>query len=133
MSFDIEVAARTIYGEARNQPYDGMVAVAWVMLNRLHSKKWFSGETLAETCLMPKQFSCWNTGDPNRVRMLRVAEDDPLLVKIRTIVEAVVAGQIQDPTKGATHYRVVNTPAAWAIGYKPVATIGDHEFFKNIN
>lgn len=138
MTFDIEVAARTIYGEARNQPDEGMQAVAWVLVNRLHAKRWYSGQTLAETAMFCvkgsqyHQFSCWNTDDPNLPIMLRISDNSPILDKCRNFVQGALAGTNDDPTKGATHYKRVGTNAAWASGQTPVVTIGDHEFYRGI-
>lgn len=57
---DIDILARTIYGEARGEKTAGKKAVACVIMNRYKAKKWFSGKTIAETCQKPWQFSCWN-------------------------------------------------------------------------
>ena len=60
---DIEVLARTLWGEARNQGPYGMQAVGEVIANRVADQRWPS--TFAGVCQQPKQFSCWLTSDPN--------------------------------------------------------------------
>ncbi|MGH3756111.1 MAG: cell wall hydrolase, partial [Pseudonocardiaceae bacterium] len=62
---DWEVMGRTLYGEARGEPFDGLVAVAWVIRNRAESPRWW-GRDVKGVCLHPLQFSCWNETDPNR-------------------------------------------------------------------
>ena len=44
---DIDILARTIYGEARGEKTAGKKAVACVIMNRYKSKKWFAGKTIA--------------------------------------------------------------------------------------
>ena len=57
----IEVVAATLYHEARGEGEEGMRAVASVIYNRAHQKRWkklgYSG-----VCLQKKQFSCHNNG-----------------------------------------------------------------------
>jgi len=57
-----------LWGEARNQPEEGVVAVAHVVRNRVLSGKW--GDTWRDVLLAPKQFSCFNPNDLNRIRMM---------------------------------------------------------------
>ena len=40
---DIEIMAKTIYGEARGEGEEGMEAVACVIMNRYNARKWFTG------------------------------------------------------------------------------------------
>ena len=46
-SKDVDILARTIYGEARGESEIGKRAVASVILNRYKSGKWFAGDTIA--------------------------------------------------------------------------------------
>lgn len=64
--------ASVIYTEAANQQYEGMLAVANVILNRLESKRW--GATLEEVLYAPGQFAgtqkslleiAWKRGIPD--------------------------------------------------------------------
>lgn len=64
--------ATVIYTEAANQQYEGMLAVANVILNRMESKKW--GTTLEEVLFAPGQFTgatqpylekAWSRGIPD--------------------------------------------------------------------
>ena len=53
MNHDIDILARTIYGEARGEIDEGKRAVGLCILNRYKSKKWFSANTIAEVCQKP--------------------------------------------------------------------------------
>ncbi len=131
-SFETSCAVRTIWGEARGEGDAGMKGVAHVLLNRLKDGRW--GSTLGSVCLAPYQFSCWNLGDPNRRLMLSLGSGSPELEPAGAAFNEARGerdGGI-DPTKGATHYKVVGTPATWAARLAPCATIGRHEFFTGV-
>lgn len=129
---DMDVLARTIWGEARGENEQGKKAVVNVIFNRFSSGKWFAGKTIADTCQKPWQFSCWNKSDPNRKKMeaLTYIELKPYFELIREVEQAKV-----DLVNGATHYyapKVVACPK-WAKGIEPCAKVGNHLFFKDID
>lgn len=123
----LDTAARTVWGEARGEPWDGKVAVAWVIRNRADNPGWW-GRNVAEVCLQPFQFSCWLHNDPNRVKCIQATEVD--LRECRKAVEAVFDGTEPDITNGADHYHHKTILPRWATGEKPVAIIGDHKFYR---
>lgn len=129
---DLDVLARTIYGEASAEPPLGRLAVAWVVLNRWRSGKWFAGKTVAATCRKRWQFSCWNDSDPNRRRIEKAS-----LAQLRDSLDAALAalsGIAGDPTGGATHYYAdYIKPPAWAKGRQPTVKIGRHLFFAGVD
>jgi N-acetylmuramoyl-L-alanine amidase len=131
--FDLEIAARTAWMEARGEPYDGECAVIWTFRHRLARPKRF-GQTLAAVCLQPFQYSCWNTRDPNRQAMAVLADDDPELVRFRTIVDAIFqADMALDPVAQACFYYARGTPEPdWAFDKTPCAEIGNHLFFNTV-
>jgi spore germination cell wall hydrolase CwlJ-like protein len=129
-AFDDAVAARTIWGEARGEGAPGMLAVAWVIKNRVLDGRW--GKTAAAVCLAPLQFSCWNRTDPNRQKLLEIDETDRDFEFAGSWWVAADLNERADPTNGASHYKVIGTPAAWSLGQAPCATIGKHAFYKNI-
>lgn len=141
------IAALTLWGEARGETHQGRVAVMWVIRNRAEANMWW-GRGIAGVCLYPYQFSCWNSNDPNRSKMLgmligrtldaprltETAAADPLVMDCLEVVDAVCGGREIDPTHGASHYfdkRLPSTPT-WAIGRVPSAVIGHHAFYANI-
>lgn len=134
MTFDLDIAARTVWMESRSEPVAGQRAVAWVIANRHKTARWYSGHTLAECCLMAQQFSCWNTNDPNRISMSRLDDDDPTLLSMRSYVIDAMAGTGTDPTFGATHYYASGIPTPpWAKDAAPTVQIGRHRFFNHVN
>lgn len=131
MAYDKQIAALTVYMEASGEAEAGQIAVLNVLVNRLKTKRW--GYTLAEVCLKPYQFSCWNTKDPNRIRVARLPEDSALLQRIENLVGRALANDLPDNTGGALFYLA---PALcdpkWAARMKRTATIGKHWFFTDV-
>lgn len=150
------IVAATLMGETRGEPFEGKVAVAWVVRNRAVAKKWWgiftakdrlaTGVTVLDhsvtaVCLKIKQFSCWNKDDPSYVVCKKFADptkfQDNLLNKqfsdCLRAVDEVFSGKALDPTKGSTHY--INPKIAnpkWDDGVEATATIGEHRFYKGI-
>jgi len=126
---DLEVVARTIWGEARDQGEQGMTGVGCVILNRSRMRGWM-GNTPREVCLKPYQFSCWNPTDPNRVKMLTLSPEDPQYGIALRIANEIIRGTLPDITGGADSYQVHGTGAYWAKTLKPIASIGDQDFYR---
>jgi len=131
---DLEIAARTVWGEARNQDQTGRLAVAYVIRNRWQSDRWFGKGTVEDVCLREWQFSCHNKGDPNKDKLAQVALDNTMLQKCLHASLTAFLGLEEDPTNMATHYFHVDlaTPY-WAEGKTAECVIGEHVFYKNIN
>lgn len=133
---DTDILARTIYGEARGESISGMEAVASVVLNRVafskrHGRYWW-GNSIADVCRQPWQFSCWNKNDPNCRLITGVAETDLIFCICKRIAGRAVSGLLEDNTAGATHYHTKNVWPSWAKGKIPCAEIGNHFFYNDI-
>lgn len=134
-ALEIDVLARTLWGEARGEGEAGMIAVAHVILNRvkvaqLKGRYWW-GNTVIQVCQKPNQFSCWNRSDPNFGKLQKVDENDRAFLKALWIARDVLdKNGTDDPTEGATHYHAANITPYWAKKEKPCAVIGRHMFYK---
>lgn len=126
-----EVAARTLCQEVRGEPLVGQQAVAWVLKNRLASGRW--GNTLASVCLWPAQFSGWRSQkDPNFAYACGLAEDDPTLSHMRSVLQVAMDGDM-DPTVGAMWYYAQTIPApAWTVGATSCGKFGTQFFWKGV-
>lgn len=137
---DLLALARTLWGEARSEGRPGMIAVAWVIRNRLARPGWWSrqqgdgipDDTVEAVCRDPAQFSCWWDAQASKVRSRSVEA----LGLAWPVALAVLEGDEPDPTGGADHYHTVARPAgvrewppAWAKGQRGV-TIGRHVFYR---
>lgn len=129
MSFADEIAIRTLWGEARGEPDEGVKAVAHVILNRVGDGRW--GPNAATVCLAPWQFSSWNEADPNRAKILRLRDDDSELARCQSLWGD--AHVEPDPTDGACYY-FADTMAempSWAESMIETAHIGHHKFYRD--
>jgi len=112
---ELDLLARVVHGEAAGEPFEGKVAVAAVVLNRVDSPLF--PDTIAGVIYEPWQFSCvgnWlfnSTPSADSYNAARAALNG------------------WDPTNGALfyfNYHMVTNPWLWA---KPHAiTIGNHYF-----
>ena len=131
---DAHWLALTIWGEARGGGEQGMRAVGHVIANRSRTQR--SGAYVTDTVSEAWQFSAWNAGDPNREKMLNIdtlregSADHRLWLAAKRIAAEILAGQSQDPTRGALFYHTDAVQPAWSLGVTPVATIGNHLFFR---
>ena len=97
--------ARMIFGEARSCSYMERLAVGFSAVNRVNDGKKWNGETLSEVLLKPWQYSCFNDGDPNRVKLMDPKSyDTNSFYECLNVAGDILSGKITDPTNGATHY-----------------------------
>lgn len=131
---EIDVMARTLWGEARSEGQQGMEAVASVILNRVETGKrkggYWWGSHIIQVCQKPFQFSCWNKSDPNFKKLTAVTTDDMHFATALRVSRRAVLGMVKDKTQGANHYHTIDILPFWAKGQKPTARIGRHVFYK---
>ena len=130
---DIDILAKTAWGEDRGDGLPGMTAVCWVARNRAEiaaktGRQQFGNGSLASACLAPEQFDCWLGTDPNYRKIVSITLDDPDF-QLATLAALMVAlDQVPDPTNGATGYWADSIPMpSWAEG-KAVTRIGHQSY-----
>lgn len=133
---EVDVLARTLWGEARGEGVAGMEAVACVILNRAaiaqEKGRYWWGNNVIQVCQKPYQFSCWNRSDPNFRKLQEVDESNLYFVTAQRVARRAIAGTLKDTTGGATHYHAEGTTPYWAKNEIPTAQIGKHIFYKII-
>lgn len=133
---EIDVLARTLWGEARGEGMTGMQAVACVILNRAEAARrlggYWWGNNVLQVCQKPYQFSCWNKGDPNYAKLISVTAEDMYFATAIRVARRAMLGFLKDETRGATHYHLRSIAPEWAKGKTPSAVIGRHIFYKLI-
>lgn len=130
MTFPDEVAARTVWMEARGEGPEGMAAVAHVIKNRMADGRW--GKTASEVCLWHAQFSGWSSNDPNFSQACRLADTDPILATcLQAWLNAIF--EQDDPTEGACFYfaSTMTAPPVWAASMIETVTISHHKFYRD--
>lgn len=135
-NIEIDVLARTLWGEARSEGTQGLEAVACVILNRVKvSRKmagYWWGNDIIQVCQKPYQFSCWNKSDPQYTRVINVDETDMHFATCVRVARRATLGLIEDITKGATHYHADYVNPSWADIRKKTVIIGRHIFYRLI-
>lgn len=114
---DIELIARTVYGEARGEPYIGQVAVAAVVLNRVESEKF--PNTPSAVIFQPMAFTA-------------VADGQIWLTPNETAKKATQdALNGWDPSGGALYYfNPATATSKWIWSRPQIKQIGKHIFCK---
>ena len=129
-SEDRDYLIRTIAFEASGKSEEGKAAVAHVILTRKRSGKW--GDTIKDVVTHPWQFKSWMT---KRAEMESLDTEDYRYRSAARIADAVLTGQMPDPTTGATHFlnptvvsqRSGSSLPSWATGGG--LSIGRHTFY----
>lgn len=131
-SEELEVLAKTVYGEARGESQVGQEAVAFTVLNRIEKRSWW-GRDIIGVCKYPWQYSCWNSNDPNSVILNTMSGNDSRLVPLLDVTRRVLTGQAQNPIGKATHYYADYIAApSWVPAGTFVTKIGRHLFYADV-
>ena len=133
---DIDILARTLYGEARCEYTNSrgglasLIAVANVIMNRSKKPERF-GDSIEKVCLRPWQFSCWNAKDP--MRKVIVSDSllkDPVFKVCQEVARGVALENWPDLTHGSDHYHADYCKPAWADLTKINLRLCHHYFYK---
>ena len=128
---DRDYLIRTMVFEAGTESDEGKAAVAHVVLNRERTGRW--GNSLRQVVTARWQFEPWMT---KREEIEALSLSDPRYREAAQIADAVLSGEIPDPTAGATHFlnpkivrkRRGGSLPTWAQGEGQ--PIGRHTFYK---
>lgn len=114
-SSDLYLLAKTVYAEARGEPYEGQVAVAAVILNRVESPDF--PNTIAEVVYQPWAFTAVHDGQIN------LEPNETAYSAARDAMNG------WDPTYGCLYYYNASTATSkWIFSRTTVVTIGKHVF-----
>jgi spore germination cell wall hydrolase CwlJ-like protein len=121
--------ARTIHGEAAGESREGMLAVGFVVLNRIavDPDRW--GHTVSQVVRRNRQFSVWGSAARRR-KLMALTDATPGFVSAKAAAALVLRRAVRDPTGGATHF--VSTrirPPRWTHGMTAIR-LGGHVFYK---
>lgn len=133
-AWELSLIALCCWREARNQGFDGMLAVAWSIRNRVMApgKQWW-GEDWEEVLLKRWQYTSFEKTDPNAVLLPGDPSTDKAWKDAIDCADRAYLGAGVDPTNGATHYYAVSIPPPkWvnAVGTVFKVQIGDHRFYQ---
>ncbi len=120
-----------VWREARGEPEDAKLGVAWTIKNRVALQGWM-GKSCAEVVLKPWQFSSFNASDPNSSKWPDSVKD-PSYPACISAARMAYEGLGSDPTLGATHYYDDSIAAPkWTEGATKTAKLGKLNFYKDV-
>ena len=138
----VQCLAKNIYFEARNEPKDGQVAVAFVTLNRVMSEDF--PDTICDVVEQKKmvaeigdrrtvcQFSWYCEKTPKYIytKNILTNRNDPLYNEIRDLATYVYANyeKLPDPTHGSLFYHADYVKPNWR-NLTKTTKIGAHIFY----
>lgn len=153
---EAQVLGLTGAGEARSvlvlgrgwqpAPLENMVAVMQTAINRVQADPVRFGADVSDVCFEHAQYSCWNAlSGPNHDWLMSQARAILTGKYVATVVTRCIvlaaqllAGTMPDSVNGATSYYAPlsmippGRVPIWARGKTPVATVGDHLFFRGV-
>jgi N-acetylmuramoyl-L-alanine amidase len=115
---DIYLMAQIVFAESRSEPYEGKVAVASVILNRLKSPGF--PKTIEQVIKQKAAFSCLKNGEIDVI---------PDKISYQAVLDALEGN---DPTNNAVFfYNPKIATSAWMkeVRKKNIIPIGNHVFF----
>jgi len=127
---EMRCLALNIYFEARSEPTDGQLAVAFVTINRMQSRRY--PNTLCGVVWQKRQFSWTHDGKSDRPYEQRAWQQAQMIArfiftKYMALPEKV--RRIMDRTNGALHYYAPKlADPYWAKAKKVTFTVGGHVF-----
>ncbi len=120
--------AQAVYFEARSEPFEGQVAVAYVILNRVKDRRYpdnicgvvFQNEKRRNQCQF--SFACDGLSDnPYEKAAWNVA---------RRVAGGTLKNASSDVTARSTHYHAKYVHPGWAKHLQPTLQVGSHIFYR---
>ena len=129
MTAAITCLALNVYHEARNEPMNGMYAVASVVINRVQDDRWPNN-----VCAVVKdgyrkdshkcQFSWYCDGKSDKPK------EDRAWAMAVLVADDILKGTVDDVSYGATHYHANYVKPIWAKKLTRTVSYGSHIFYK---
>ena len=129
-AYEFGLLPLAIWREARNQGYQGMLAVAWSIKNRVIKPCWW-GVSFPTVILKKWQYSSFNWNDPNDVQFPKGNEPD-WQDALRAATD-VFTNSVPDPTMGADSYfdkSLDSNPPDWSKTAVHTCDIGAFHFYR---
>jgi len=121
---DIVCLALNVYHEARNQPFEGQLAVAHVTLNRMEDS--LGSASICDVVFRGRDFS-W-TSDPAK-RRVKSAREANAWETAQRVARIALEDRDADPVGGSTFFHAIWVQPDWAATFVRVRQIGDHIFY----
>jgi spore germination cell wall hydrolase CwlJ-like protein len=126
--WNICLLALCIWREARGEPDEAKLGVAFTVKNRVRKPGWW-GHTYPSVILHPYQYSSFNPNDPNAMKFPE--NDDTVWDECMEIAQEVYEGTASDPTDEAVNYYAASIPEPeWAKQMHFTVQLGNQKFYK---
>ena len=129
----VECLAQNVWHEARGQGEEGMIAVAFVTMNRVEDKRFPDSVCgvvkyqIEDRCAF--SWVCQGRAEP----ILNTKAKKELWKSVKkfafNFVTKYNTAKYYDITDGATHYHADYVNPKWAVLYQPIKKIGKHKFY----
>ncbi|MFP4125959.1 MAG: cell wall hydrolase [Alphaproteobacteria bacterium] len=120
--------AQNIWFEARGSSVEDQLAVAHVVLNRVEDPRY--PDDVCAVVWQPDQFSWTQDGLSDHVHIENPIDQQIWKEAVR-LAMAAMAGEIDDPTGGATHYHADHVTPNWAGRMDLLIRIDDHLYYRH--
>lgn len=112
---DLELLARAVYSEARGEPFQGQIAIAAVILNRVEHENF--PDAIAEVIYQPAAFTAVQDGQ------FWLSPDNTAYAAVKEALKG------EDPSGGAIYYyNPATATSAWIYSRPVITAIGKHVF-----
>lgn len=120
---DIDCLARMVYHESRGEGRKGMIAVAYVAINRAEINPSIYGQDICDVVRKPYQFEGMKR---EREPIKEVAAWE----QAKEVSTLTLYGMIKDPTNGALYFHANYIKPKWAYIKQQTISLGSHVFYK---
>jgi N-acetylmuramoyl-L-alanine amidase len=140
---DLQALQLTVWAESRSLSLASQIGVACCIRNRV--LKQFRGTDYRTVCFSRLQFSGWTRvgGGANFEALMASCQQVLVLPEVRwpvqlklakSIADGIISGEIEDNTRGATHYYHKSIPApSWTLPPAELTReLGGHRFYRNV-
>lgn len=118
----LDCLTQVIYHEARGEPKEGKVAVAWVVMNRVADKR-FAGSVCQVV---------WAKGQFSEIGLRKFDKGSSDWADSKMVAEVVLSRKVDDPTQGGLYFmnkRDLGVVPKWVERLRFIRRIGDHWFY----
>jgi len=123
----LECLVAAMFFEARDQPIDGQVAVAEVILNRVEHDDF--PDDVCAVVYEPMQFSFTHDGLSDDPSTHTLSIDVDALEAIEALAEDILSNTVVVLGLTSTHYHTNKVNPFWSSVYEMDGGIGDHVFY----
>ena len=137
IDWHVNVLARTLYGMARGEEDLTRDAFAALVMNRCAgalthdtNKRW--GLTIADVCLKPGVFECWDPDSPNRSAAILAVPGDLAFMECFLVAFSTAHGFYVDHIGGADSYKLTVETANLFEPSEFCETVGQYDFYRTL-